>query len=89
MKGDFAAAATEVDGYFGTRRAGKAYHHFDQEACFGPGFGPAIHEPFFLMGDSPNRTLHVVSTLLPPAQKAIDFFVFAAVAVASDTDDDC
>ena len=25
-------AATEVDGYFGTRRAGKAYHHFDQDA---------------------------------------------------------
>ena len=74
--------------------AGKAFHHFDQDGGAAPldsDLALANHEPFFLMGDSPNRTLHVVSTLFPPAQKAIDFFVFAAaaVAVASDTDDDC
>ena len=92
VKGDFAAAATEVDGYFGTRREGipsfRSRRRRRAAQCR-PCFGPANHEPFFLMGDSPNRTLHVVSTLFPPAQKAIDFFVFAAVAVASDTDDDC
>ena len=71
VKGDFAAAATEVDGYFGTRREGipsfRSRRRRRAAQCR-PCFGPANHEPIFLMGDSPNRTLHVVSTLFPPAQ---------------------